>query len=106
MRISDRNCLVRLQSENRVPDGLGGFTTTWATRYSDIWASIQPASGSETTRYRRAEGDIMVKITMPYNAVVKVGWRVLFGDIIFSIRTAVNVDMRNETSVLFCSQSE
>jgi head-tail adaptor len=58
------NRLLQLEEAQRVPDGAGGFTTTWVVLGS-VWAEIRPGSGRERA------GEFVTLSTVPYRITVR-----------------------------------
>jgi len=78
------NKRITIQASTKVPDGGGGFTTTWVD-IATIWAAIWPTSANEITQANATVMVISHRIRIRYRAVLKTGWRVKFGNRYFSI---------------------
>ena len=85
---------VNLQKKTRVPDGLGGFTTTWQTVFSDVWADITQPSGGDVFKYGKMIEELTTKVVIRYNKAVRGGWRVQYGDVSYDINHVLDEDMR------------
>lgn len=94
MAIGDLDKLVTLQYKTKVPDGLGGFTSTWVNSDS-IWAAIWPVSASETVKAMQTTMTITHRIRIRWRAKVKPQWRLKFGERIFNIVSIINPNEDN-----------
>jgi head-tail adaptor len=56
--------LLDLQEKQRVPDGAGGFTSTWTTLGS-VWAELRPRRGRERAY------DATIVSQVPYTVTVR-----------------------------------
>lgn len=82
------NKRIDLQAQTKVPDGAGGFTTTWISMLPTgilIWAAIWPTSANEITAANATSMVVSHRIRIRYRSVLRSGWRVKFGNRYFSI---------------------
>ena len=94
---------IELQSQDRTPDGIGGFTVTWVT-YRMPWAWIRPTSGNETVVGDQIQAAITHDIVIRYQPGVLAEDRVLFGERTFNIRSVINVEERSRWLQLRCEE--
>lgn len=59
------------------PNARGEYSQTW-TGQGDVWASVEPMSGSEKQESDKAVIDISHKITIRRRSAVDATWRALF----------------------------
>uniref|UniRef100_A0A6M3JYF5 Putative head-tail joining protein n=1 Tax=viral metagenome TaxID=1070528 RepID=A0A6M3JYF5_9ZZZZ len=111
MSIGSLNKLIDIQSKTRVADGLGGFTETYSTRYSNIYASISQISAQEwlSSAKEKMESNQMSmslihRIKIRYRGGIKPDWRIKYGNRYFSIASIVNPDEANEELILLCKE--
>lgn len=95
---------IDLQCETRVADGLGGFTTTWYDMFTSVWADIAQPDAKDVYKFGRLLDRVTTKVTIRYNKSVKPGWRVVYGDVVYSVLHSMNVDMKNRETLLFCEE--
>ena len=83
-----------IQSQTRIRDALGGWSTAWMTTYRDLPCRIQPLSGQERVLYDRQA----VKATHKMFCEVKTineGMRVKFNSLYYDIVSVENTDEMN-----------
>lgn len=85
---------IELQEETKVSDGAGGWVDTWAT-YATVWAKIKPLSGTEGIFGMQLQDTITHDILIRYRPGVVPAHRVKYGDRLFNIRQAINLEERN-----------
>jgi SPP1 family predicted phage head-tail adaptor len=98
---------VIIQSSSQARSTTGGFTLSWAT-VDTVWAGIRPLKGSEVVDMPQVKGTNPVEITIRYDPdiTMSVGYRILRGSQIYDINAVVNVDERDHTWKLYCTDSE
>jgi SPP1 family predicted phage head-tail adaptor len=94
---------VTLQYETSAPDGMGGFTTTWADS-GTTWAAIWPVSASEQISASSQTLTITHRVRIRYRAVVRASWRVLYNGRYFAITSIVDPNMKHEWLDLLCKE--
>ena len=111
MKIGDLDKLIDIQSKTRVADGLGGFTETYVTQYSGIFASIKPLSAQdwigaikEQIQANQMNMGITHRIEMHYHGGIKPDWRIKYANRYFSIVNIVNIDEANRELQLLCKE--
>ena len=102
-RIGDLNKIIDIQAPTRVSDGMGGFTVSYTTKYSDIYAAIRTLKSSEQTQADQTTMTVTHKIQVRYKNVMRAGWRVKFGDRYFNI-AGIDPDKKNEYLFLLCKE--
>ena len=96
---------VDLQSPMKIPDGLGGYISSYATVPG---GSNIPAQAWTTASTEAASGDYITSVRVQkfkiwYRPVLKTNWRVKWGTRYFSI-TAADPDDRNRFLFLTCKE--
>jgi len=89
---ADLNKTIILQYKTMVPDGMGGYTTTWADA-ATVWAAIWPISANEQIQAMGQQMTITHRIRIRYRNTIKASWRVKFGDRYFNIVSVVDPNM-------------
>lgn len=84
LRIGSLNRRVELQAPQRVPDQMGGFTTSYVTK-STVWACIQSLTGQESLLAMQLQSHITTRITIRYIKNFDASWRIKYGQRIFNI---------------------
>ncbi|MBK6466753.1 MAG: head-tail adaptor protein [Rhodobacter sp.] len=64
MKAPHLNRALELEAATRVPDGAGGFTTSWVSQ-GTLWAEIKPGSG------RDPAGEELTLTSVPYRITVR-----------------------------------
>lgn len=54
---------IRIESQNNVSDGQGGFTKGWTT-VATVWAAVEPVTGKEAVEAGRLEFALRYRITI------------------------------------------
>lgn len=81
---------VTIQNVSRSPDEQGGFTETW-TDGATVYASIDPYTGYQKFQAMQMQTPVTHKIVMRYRDDVTTETRLKFGDRIFDVAEALNV---------------
>jgi len=89
---------VAIQTETQTPDGMGGFTTTWAaiTGMASVPAAIWPLSAKESLDAMKLELTVTHKIRIRYRSGITAANRILFGSRTFNIISMINPDEKNK----------
>lgn len=95
---------VKLQSVTRTADGMGGFTTSWATE-ATVPAAIWPVSAKERIRSESPTMTTTHRVQIRYHEGVSPKWRVVFGDRYFNIVSVINKEERNYQMDLLCEEA-
>ena len=98
---------VDIQEQTQTSDGMGGFSTAWAsvTGMGSVPAKIMPLSSKEQLDAMKLESMITNKIRIRYRAGITSANRILFGSRIFNIKGApINYDERNKTLDLLVTE--
>ena len=104
MRIGELNKLIDIQYKTRVADGVGGFTETYATRFSGVFASIKPLTGIENLQANQMSMGLTHRIEMHYRGGIRPDWRIKYGNRYFAIMSIINVDEANRELQLLCKE--
>lgn len=94
---------IVLQYQTKVPDGMGGFTTVYATACT-IFAAIWPTSASEQVKANAVTMVATHRVRIRFRSVIKASWRILFGTRYFSIVSIINPSESNEWLDLLCKE--
>jgi SPP1 family predicted phage head-tail adaptor len=84
---------IELQAKTRVPDGVGGASTTWAT-YATVWAMVRPMTGRERETAMRSEGRAGYKVVVRNRDDIAETHRILWRGRYMNIRFPVNAGPR------------
>ena len=77
----------------RAPDGGGGATRNWSA-VAEIWAAIEPATGTESVVAEAISGRVSHAIYIRHRNDVLPAMRLRFGDRHFDIQAVLDVDNR------------
>ena len=67
---------IVIEKPSRVPDGMGGFSTTWAAA-ATVWAAVTPLNATERLENLRAGVSITHRLRMRFRADLTSSWRFL-----------------------------
>ena len=98
---------IDIQEETSTSDGMGGFTTTWASieGMGSVPAQIMPLSSKEQLDAMKLESVITNKIRIRYRDGITSKNRIVFGSRIFNIKGApINWDERNKSLDLLVTE--
>ena len=95
---------VTLQHQTKVPDGMGGFTTTWVDA-ATVWAAIWPVSASETIQAAQATMTITHRVRIRYRSVLKASWRVSWAGRYFNLVSTIDPNMAHRWLDLMCKEA-
>ena len=87
---------VQLQRPANPSDGAGEFVESWTTQ-ATVAAAIEPVSGRDFIRNEKLTGTVshLIRHRWTSQATPAQGWRVLWGNRVFNVTSAVNVDERD-----------
>ena len=105
MRAGNLRHLVTIQKNTPTADGMGGQTASWAAT-STAWAGIWPVSAKERVSNQQLETQLTHKIRIRYQAGVTTAKRVKYDTRYFKIISIINMDERNITLDLLCTEIE
>src|ERR1700722_278974 len=77
LKISDLNCPVNIYRKVLTPNGIGGFTVTYALA-STVWAHIEVWRGKEGYRAERTEGLVSQRVIVRSQTAVSIDDVVVF----------------------------
>jgi len=103
MNIGKLRHRVALQSFSDTADSYGEAIATYTT-YATVWGSIEPLSGKELLNAQQQQAEVTIRIKIRYLSTVTEKDRVLFGDDVYEITSAINKDKRNEFLELLCKE--
>lgn len=96
---------LTLEEVQRVADGAGGFTTSWAG-VADLWAALTPTGGSEGVEAGRLAGKRAYEIVLRYRDGVRPAMRFRMGARIFEILTVTDVGERHRWLRCLCEERD
>lgn len=103
MKIADLRHQIILQEKVQTPDGMGGHTEAWSTKY-ETWAAIWPVSAKETRENMRVEANVSHNIRIRFRPGVTSSMIIIFGTRTFEIKGIVNVGERNIRLDMVCNE--
>ena len=89
---ADLNKRITLQYPTKVPDGMGGFTTSWVDA-ATLWAAIWPVSAGEQIQAQAPTMTITHRIRIRFRTGIRAAWRIKFADRYFNIVSVVDQNM-------------
>jgi SPP1 family predicted phage head-tail adaptor len=94
---------MMLERPARLADGGGGAVVTW-TPVSELWASIKPASGTESVVADQVAGRVSHEIHVRYRADVSPAMRFSLGTRTFEIIAVMDVGERRRQLRCLCRE--
>lgn len=104
MRIGDLKKVIDIQAPTRISDGAFGFTETFTTLLSNVYAAIWPVSANETIEGQKNSLFITHKIRIRYLTNIRSGYRIKYNQRYFNIESIVNVGENNRFLDLLCKE--
>lgn len=103
---SEARNLITIQRLERVEDGEGGHTEIWVNRLPSVWASISPIRADQRAEYKtqNVHATHLVRVRGCVDVVDTGENRILWGDRVFHIRTAEDLQERGVVKVLTCEE--
>ncbi len=106
MAAGKRRHQIILQQPRGTRDAVGERQTTW-TDSSPVWASIEPLTLRQAFMAAQQHASTTHKIEVAYVpalAAVEAGWRIKFGNRYFVVDGVKNIEERNITLELLCTE--
>jgi len=105
MCVSDLRRRLVLEEAQRVSDGAGGFTETWA-EVATVWAALQSSGGGEAVESGRLAGRVSHTVTLRYRDGVTPAMRFRLGTRVFHILAAIDADERRHWLRCLCEERD
>ena len=105
MRAGQLRHRVTIQSPSASSAGAygGKSAVSWSDYKTDVPARIRPLSGKSLFTAQAEQNRVDTEITIRYLEGVIPSMRIVHGSTIYDINAVVDVEMRNEKMLLFCS---
>ena len=104
MNPGELNCRVTLLEETKVPDGQGGYATTYTAR-ALVWAKITAVTAKTVDQYEQMTPEILHRIIIRYRRDVAVTDRIQYGSRVFElIGPPINEGEKNAFLRLECRE--
>ncbi len=106
MRAGTLRNIVTVQAPGGARDAVGDVVTSW-TDVANVPASIEPLTGREAMIAAQKQSSTTHRITIRYSsdvAALAASWRILWGARAFDITERRNLDERNRTLELICTE--
>lgn len=109
MRAGDLRRRIAVQKRAATLDAWGQQSSTWTDVLSNCPAAIESLTGMEKLHAMQIMAEITHKVTVRYNAVfadpaVVDSWRLVYNGRIMNVHAIMNVDERNRTVEILCSE--
>lgn len=96
---------LALQEVQRVSDGAGGFTASWAD-IAGLWAQLTPAGGSEGVAAGRLAGKRAYEVVLRYRDGVEPAMRFRLGARVFEILAVADRGERRRWLHCLCEERD
>lgn len=108
MRASDLRHRVTFQSRSVTTDSFGAQSQAWAD-VATVWADVSPLSGRELMAAQAINVEVSHSITIRWQAQfagpkVAAAMRIVYGNRIFNIHSAIDPDERRKTIQISASE--
>jgi SPP1 family predicted phage head-tail adaptor len=104
MAIGALNKRIEIQGQRKIPDGMGGFTTTFVTLYT-VDAGIWDATSNERNQASTTVLVITHRIRIRYKSGMKASYRIKFGLRYFNIVSLVNPNEANRWLDIYAKEA-
>lgn len=94
---------IVLETAIRSGDGGGGASVIW-TPVAEIWAAIEPRTGTEQIVGEAVSGRISHQITVRHRTDIEPARRVRFGARVFDILAVLDIDERRRLLNCLCRE--
>ena len=94
-----------MEAAQRVSDGAGGFTESWA-EVATVWAALRPSGGGEAVDSGRLAGRLTHEVRLRYREGVTPAMRVRSGTRVFHILAAIDEDERRRWLRCLCEERD
>jgi len=101
MRAGDLRHRLIIESPQRLSDGAGGATVTWA-QVASVWANIKPVSARELRSAEQRAEKVTHTITLRYRSDIDATMRLVGEGRIFNIDAIINEAERDQWLKCFC----
>lgn len=95
---------VRLEATVRTATSGGAALVTWLP-VAELWASVEPITGSERVDADARAGRLTHSVTLRYRSDVTTAHRFVFGTRILDIRSVRDLDERHVRLVCLCDET-
>jgi SPP1 family predicted phage head-tail adaptor len=103
VRIGRLRHRVMLEQVTRTADGQGGWTEAWGT-LATVWAGVEPLRGVERYEAQKINAKISHKVVIRALTGVTAAQRVKFGDRYLTVEGVININEKNQTMEMYCSE--
>lgn len=103
MRIGRLGKRVVIEEVTLVDDGQGGWTEAWASR-GEVFAGVEPLRGQERFEAQKINAKVSHKVVIRYQAGLTPAMRVNYQGRYLTIDGVVNINEKNQTLELYCSE--
>lgn len=107
MKAGSLRHVIDIQQRTLTADAYGGREREWDEDEpfaKEIYASVEPLSGSEQWRADQVQASVTHKVTIRYLAGVTSKMRIKFGERYLKIASVKNLDERNRTLEVMCTE--
>jgi len=101
MRAGELRHRLTIESPQRLSDGAGGATVTWAP-VASVWAHINPVSAREFTSAEQRAEKVTHTITLRFRNDIDATMRLIGEGRIFNIEAIINEAERDQWLVCSC----
>jgi SPP1 family predicted phage head-tail adaptor len=103
MAVGELDKRIIIESDTKVSDDMGGYTTTWAT-YTTVWAAIWPMSAKEQLQNMQSNMEVSHRIRIRYMDSFSNDYRIKYGSRYFNIVSVINPREKGEWLDLLCKE--
>ena len=102
-RIGAMRHRVVLEAPTRTADGGGGASVAWTT-VAELWAAVEPATGTEGVLGEGIAGRISHEVALRYRSDIEPTMRFRLGARVLEIRAVLDVDERRRMLRCLCRE--
>ena len=95
---------VTIKNFTSAPDATGQVIDSWST-LATVWAKVSPQSGTEKTNEGTSNIHEVHNVKIRYTGDIKPTYRLLYKTRILNIKSIGNLDERDRTMKLVCTEN-
>jgi len=95
---------ITFEQQDKVADGMGGFTVIWKTA-ATAWAAIWPISANEIMQSDKQTMTVTHRIRVRYRSVLKPSWRIAWAGKYFNIVSVIEPNTAHVWLDILCREA-
>jgi len=105
MRTGQLNKVINFEAQQKVPDGMGSFTTTWTVVAANVAAAIWPKSAMETMRAESVTMISTIRFRIRYRSVMRAAWRISWAGKYYNVVSFIDPQKDHRWMDIVCKEA-